>query len=78
MDFHKYHHIDNILKGKYYGNDEWIAMEKIDGSNLQFIVSENTIITGRRNDILKEDEKFANYQSIRELYREKLFHFVIL
>jgi Rnl2 family RNA ligase len=72
MSFHKYHSIKNINNINYIDDDEWIAMEKIDGSNLQFIITKDDIKTGRRNSLLEEDDIFCNFQKVRDSLRSKL------
>lgn len=72
MSFHKYHSIKNINNINYVDDGEWVAMEKIDGSNLQFIITEYDIKTGRRNSLLNEDDNFCNFQKVRESIRPKL------
>lgn len=42
--------------------------EKLDGSNFGIIITNNSISFQRRTDILKEDEKFFNYQEVTERY----------
>lgn len=73
MQFQKYHHINNIGDVERDGDEEWIAMEKIHGSNLQFVVTEKTVITGKRNSLLREDDMFGNYQGVRRELTSELF-----
>lgn len=44
------------------------ATEKLDGSNFGIIITNKSISFQRRTDILKEDEKFFNYQEVTERY----------
>lgn len=63
----------NYLLDKYPEVREtfWVIQEKIHGSNFSIYFTNNNgdieIKYGRRTDILADDEKFYNYQSIKEL-----------
>lgn len=63
----------NYLLEKYPEVREtfWVIQEKIHGSNFSIYFTNNNgdieIKYGRRTDILADDEKFYNYQSIKEL-----------
>ena len=63
----------NYLLEKYPESREafWVIQEKIHGSNFSIYFTNNNgeidIRYGRRTDILLDDEKFYNYQSIKEL-----------
>lgn len=72
--FHRYSSIDNfnISLIDKIDNDyklcEWIAEEKIHGSNFSFITDGVKVECARRTAILKPDEKFYNYQVIVNKY----------
>lgn len=74
----------NYLLEKYPEAKEtyWVIQEKIHGSNFSIYFTNNNgeidIKYGRRTNILLDDEKFYNYQSIKELEEIKdLIHNVI-
>lgn len=74
----------NYLLEKYPEAKEtyWVIQEKIHGSNFSIYFTNNSgkidIKYGRRTNILLDDEKFYNYQSIKELEEIKdLIHNVI-
>ncbi len=75
----------NYLLEKYPEAKEtfWVIQEKIHGSNFSIYFTNNNgeidIKYGRRTDILLDDEKFYNYQSIKELDEIKdLIHNTIM
>lgn len=75
----------NYLLEKYPEAREtfWVVQEKIHGSNFSIYFTNNNgaidIKYGRRTDILLDDEKFYNYQSIKELDEIKdLIHNTIM
>eukprot|EP01129_Flabellula_baltica_P010301 TRINITY_DN433_c1_g1_i1.p1 TRINITY_DN433_c1_g1~~TRINITY_DN433_c1_g1_i1.p1 ORF type:complete len:367 (+),score=76.92 TRINITY_DN433_c1_g1_i1:366-1466(+) len=49
---------------------EWVATEKIHGSNFCIISNGNDVFCGRRKAILEEDESFFNWRDIRDKYRD--------
>lgn len=77
MLFNQYTHMDNdykilkcdlvqdILSNKSF---EFVATEKIHGTNFSFISDGNIVKCCRRSDILGPDEKFYSYQTILDKY----------
>jgi len=67
----------NYLKSYLIKEDKtdmnFIATEKIHGSNFSIIVNDSELISCRRNDILKKDEPFYNYLEIVELRKNDIF-----
>jgi Rnl2 family RNA ligase len=54
-------------------NDVWIGTEKIHGTNFSFYCDiEHTIKCGKRTSILKDDEKFYDYQIVKSKCENKI------
>lgn len=70
---YKYPSIGN-LEGIKNFTGEWVAEEKIHGANLSFHINYETsqITAARRNDFLKEDDKFYDYKVILEKYTDNI------
>lgn len=74
LSFAEYHSIENVspknignIKKKLCDeNVEWVAMEKIHGANISAITDGKDILWCRRNSILKEKERFFNYEQISQ------------
>lgn len=88
MEFRSYSHMENeyrILKTekvqKILSDDllEFVALEKIHGTNFSFLTDGYDIQCCRRSDILKPDENFFNWNTILHKYKAniiKLFDLV--
>ncbi|MDA1020381.1 MAG: hypothetical protein O2962_02405 [Cyanobacteria bacterium] len=82
MDFHfkPYHPIENLSREEFiatiYDNGlaggEFIVQEKIHGANLCFITDGQVIYSAKRTGLLKEDERFFNFQKVRDKYKEQI------
>lgn len=59
---------NNLVKQFGKHDTQWVAMEKIHGSNFSFITDGHTIACSRRNSLLAEHETFYNFQVVREKY----------
>lgn len=53
-------------------DDEWIAMEKIDGSNFAFYYNGETMKHGYRTNMIKDGEKFQGYEAPAEKYNDDI------
>lgn len=81
MEFRSYSHMENeykILKSEkiqeILSDDtiEFVALEKIHGTNFSFLTDGIQIQCCRRSDILKPDESFYNWQNILNNYKFKI------
>ena len=83
MEFIKFPHIKNLVHAEKSiqhvlhshpdGEDaQWVATEKVDGSNFQFTVTADDLTCYSRNFILGEERTFHNFQRLREKYRPTL------
>ena len=68
--FLKFHEVNNILSNNEL---EFVAMEKIHGTNFSFICDGVNVIPCRRSNILKTEENFFNYQTIFTKYKNDIF-----
>jgi len=86
MENNKYDSIENYynikkvtkLLSSNIVNNDWIVMEKIDGSNFSIYYDGNKISYATRNKMLDKTESFSNYQYVTAKYKEdiiKLFEF---
>lgn len=64
--FLKFQKVNNILSNNEL---EFVAMEKIHGTNFSFICDGVDVLSCRRSDILKSDENFFNHQTILKKYK---------
>ena len=55
-----------------YGEDEYIAMEKIHGSNFHFMINEITVKCAKRTAYLEDNEQFYDWQDIRNRYLDDI------
>lgn len=53
-------------------DEDYVIMEKLDGANFAIILTNKTINFQRRNDLLKEDESFFNYQETVKRYKSDI------
>lgn len=53
-------------------DEDYVIMEKLDGANFAIILTNKTINFQRRNDLLKEDENFFNYQETVKRYKSDI------
>jgi Rnl2 family RNA ligase len=83
MEFSYYSHMDNeykILKTQdiqeILSNHtlEFVALEKIHGTNFSFITNGIDVQCCRRSDILKLDESFFNWQNILNKYKQNIIN----
>jgi len=65
----KYDVVQEILSSKQI---EFVALEKIHGTNFSFITDGVDVQCCRRSDILKLDENFFSYQNILLVYKNKI------
>lgn len=81
MLFDEYSHMDNDYKILKYDviqeilsdeSLEFVAMEKIHGTNFSFICDGNEVFCCRRSDILKPHEKFFSHQIILKKYKSNI------
>lgn len=78
-DFKQYHSIENSsrvdfiesVKAHNLDQGEFVVQEKVHGANLTFITDGIEIKCAKRTGLLEPDEKFFNYQKIRDKYQEK-------
>lgn len=84
--FHKYSSIDNPtskmmrhLEKHGYLDDtvEWIAQEKIHGSNFSFIIEDEIVRIAKRSGLIRTDENFNHCDIVQNKYRDdviEIFH----
>ena len=82
MEFVKYHRIENAnenleslqkyLTSGVVEDEEWVALEKIDGANFQFYTDGNTIKCCSRNRELDSNSDFHNFQDLLRKYEPKI------
>lgn len=53
-------------------DEDYVITEKLDGANFAIILTNKTINFQRRNDLLKEDESFFNYQETVKRYKNDI------
>jgi Rnl2 family RNA ligase len=82
MEFRKYSSIENLkaseikaIKKHGYDNVEWIATEKVHGSNFSVTIYKDEyddvkVVAGKRTAFLEENEKFNSYESVVEKYKK--------
>ena len=85
VKFKKFSDVENSYHEKFFSKvkglgdtGNWVALEKVHGSNFSFIVSPNSLRVAKRTSILEEGTNFngINYEKLIEKYREpcqKLF-----
>jgi len=83
LKFIKYNSIENYtdqdmveyIKTSFHDdiNIVWIALEKVHGSNFGFTTDGKEIICSKRTSFLNENDKFYDFQGIRDMYRERVF-----
>jgi hypothetical protein len=83
MIFDEYLHMENDYKILKYdkiqeiiqsNSIEFVALEKIHGTNFSFITDGNKIVCCRRSDILKPDENFYSWKNILVKYEDKILN----
>lgn len=80
MNFRKYNSIENsyrkpyleILREEGFFKHTYVVQEKVHGSNLSFITDGKSIQTAKRTDLLDEQEKFYNFQEVRDKYADRI------
>jgi hypothetical protein len=74
MNFNHYEHIDNHYQIDFskYENENWIATEKIHGTNYSFICDGIQVVPAKRNLILTLDCKFYDHASVFKIYEKIL------
>lgn len=78
--FKPYHPVENSFRDDYLSELKannldsgiFVVQEKIHGANLVFITDGNYIRCAKRTGLLGEDEKFYNFQRIRDRYKEQI------
>lgn len=76
VEFKKYTSIENSFNGDYMNkvrNEmpidlQYVVQEKVHGANTSFICDGDSLMFAKRTAVLKDDEKFHNYQEIVERY----------
>ena len=80
MNFRKYNSIENSYRKPFleevreagFTDQEFIVQEKVHGANLSFITDGQTIQTAKRTSLLEENEKFYNFQQVRDRYANQV------
>ena len=79
QSFKKYNSIENSYRSEFidrirnsFIQDVFIVQEKVHGANLSFWTDGVEIKTAKRSAFLEEDEKFYNFQLVREHYRKAI------
>jgi Rnl2 family RNA ligase len=54
------------------GEQEWVVLEKIDGSNYSFWTDGRVVKVAKRSGWISDDDVFFNHRSISEAYRDKI------
>jgi Rnl2 family RNA ligase len=79
--FHKYNSIENGYNKKFIRSFEdelreyigpFIATEKVHGSNFQFHYDGNSVLVGKRNGYIGDEEKFYNHNIIVDRYTDSI------
>jgi len=66
-------HIKEI-RGNSASQLPWIVTEKIHGANFCFCYDGKNLQCGKRNSLLKDSEKFYNYEVVLEKYKQKIIN----
>lgn len=80
LNFKKYHEIEDLqrqefitlIREKGLDQGEFVVQEKVHGANLCFITDGANIRCAKRTGFLSEDEKFFNFQKVRDRYKGKI------
>mgnify|MGYP001225681555 FL=1 len=80
MDFRKYNSIENsyqldfinAINEQGFQNQEYIVQEKVHGANICFITDGNQIVSAKRTELILDDEKFFNSNSIQKRYESNI------
>lgn len=80
MKFRKYNSIENsfrkleieAIKEAGFFEETYVVQEKVHGANLSFITNGDRIQTAKRTSLLKADEKFYNFQEVRDRYADQI------
>lgn len=65
-------YIDHILTPEITGDDiQWVALEKVHGTNLQIDVSDLGVKFGKRSGFIESGENFFEIDVIKSMYEEK-------
>lgn len=79
MEFHKYSSIENSYRTKTIEyievncpGQEFVVVEKCHGSNFSISYDGKELICGKRTSFLNEDDKFFNFQRVRDRYEAKI------
>ena len=67
-----HYQIDNNNSKFFSKNVDWVATEKVHGSNFCVYYRDGQINFGKRNGLLKEDDWFYNYQLIQEKLNQNI------
>lgn len=78
--FEKYSSLENHYNGKFIerirnnalDGGEWVAREKIHGTNFSFIVSRDEVTCAKRSGIIHDGEDFFGYAIVQAKYRDSL------
>jgi len=83
MKYKKYNSIKNIYDELYIEKIKnlkssqsvsWVVTEKIHGSNFAFITNGKNVVCQTRKHILKENEKFYNWQLVRDENKQNILN----
>jgi len=80
MQFRKYNSIENAYRKIYveevreagFFDEVFVVQEKVHGANLSFITDGKAIQTAKRTSLLEENEKFYNFQQVRDRRAEQI------
>lgn len=78
--FKPYHPVENSFRDDYLRELKthnldagiFVVQEKIHGANLVFITDGNQIRCAKRTGLLDDNEKFYNFQKVRDRYKDKI------
>lgn len=80
INFKKYSSIDNAITRDFMERVwaemptdlEWVVQEKVHGANTSFLCDGEEVRFAKRTSILSEDDKFYDFQSLLEAYRQRV------
>ena len=62
----------STLHKEGYGNQQWVALEKIHGTNYSFWTDGNVVLVARKNGILVEGEELYGHQTVRDRHKDQV------
>lgn len=80
INFKKYSSIDNVITRDFMERVwagmqtdlEWVVQEKVHGANTSFLCDGEEVRFAKRTSILSEDDKFYDFQSLLEAYKQRV------